>query len=90
MRFVRSLKVGNVIFAVFKWFCSFLKFSMNVAAKPIIRYVSYENAKCLHCTKNLHMRLNAKIYTVSSFIHMLQAVLGFVVFRIFLSMQQEK
>ena len=51
MRFVRSLKVGNVIFAVFKCFCSFLELSMNVAAKPIIRYVSYENAKCLHCTK---------------------------------------
>ena len=38
MRFVRCLKVDNAVFATFMWFCSFSKFCINVAAKPIIRY----------------------------------------------------
>ena len=89
MRFVRCLKVDNAVFATFKWFCSFFKFSINVAAKPIIRYVTCVNVKCLHYTKSFHMRLNTKMYTDLTFIHMLQAGLEFVVFPSFLSVEQE-
>ena len=84
MRYVHCLKGNNGVFAIFMWFCSFLKFTINVRAKPIIRYVTCGNAKCLHYIKSFHVRLNTKMCTDLTFMNMLQAVLEFVVFPSFL------